>query len=222
MSHLVRVVSLLLMSCTFLFLSSDSAEASSVSDCVNGEDCEQVKPAEGEKEGGRDETPIGPTFGSYVKLFFAFAFVIALLYATLRFVNRRNFQMSQHRLMRNLGGVSVGSQRSIQLISVGGTYYLVGVGEDVRLLKEVTDEKEIEQIKKYVQEEQEGALTAPSFLAVDSIRSIFNKKKERQSSNSPNQEARFDHLFQEELERVQEERKEKVAQVIEEERDRHE
>lgn len=222
MSHLVRVVSLLLMSSIVLFFSSDSVEASSVSDCVNGEDCEQVKRAEVESEEGREETSVGPTFGSYVKLFFAFAFVIVLLYATLRFVNRRNFQMSQHRLMRNLGGVSVGSQRSIQLISVGGTYYLVGVGEDVRLLKEVTDEKEIEQIKKYVQEEQEGALTAPSFLAVDSLRSLFNKKKERDVTDAPKEEARFDHLFQEELERVQEERKEKVAQVIEEERDRHE
>lgn len=222
MSHLVRVVSLLLMSSIVLFFSSDSVEASSVSDCVNGEDCEQVNRVEVESEEGRDKTSVGPTFGSYVKLFFAFAFVIVLLYATLRFVNRRNFHMSQHRLMRNLGGVSVGSQRSIQLISVGGTYYLVGVGEDVRLLKEVTDEKEIEQIKKYVQEEQEGALTAPSFLAVDSLRSLFNKKKERDVTDASKEEARFDHLFQEELERVQEERKEKVAQVIEEERDRHE
>lgn len=222
MNHLVRVISLLLMSSIFLFFSPDSVEASSVSDCVNGEDCEQVNPTKVEKKEGRDETSVGPTFGSYVKLFFAFAFVIVLLYATLRFVNRRNFHMSRHRLMRNLGGVSVGSQRSIQLISVGKTYYLVGVGEDVRLLKEVTDEKEIEQIKKYVQEEQEDALTAPSFLAVDSFRSLFSKKKERDVTETSNEEVRFDHLFQEELERVQEKRKEKVAQVIEEERDRHE
>ena len=45
--------------------------------------------------------------------------------------------------MKNMGGISLGQHKSIQLVVIGETYYLIGVGDDISLLKEITDPEEI-------------------------------------------------------------------------------
>ncbi len=59
----------------------------------------------------------------------------------------------QHRMMKNVGGLSLGQHKSIQLVVIGGSYYLIGVGDEVRLLKEITDPKEIEALESYFDED---------------------------------------------------------------------
>ena len=39
--------------------------------------------------------------------------------------------------MQNLGGVGVSQGKSVQLLQVGNSLFLVGVGEDITLLKEI-------------------------------------------------------------------------------------
>lgn len=57
-------------------------------------------------------------------------------------------------MMQNLGGISVGSQKSVQLVKVGNSLYLVGVGEDVNMLKEITDEHECKSLIALYNEKQ--------------------------------------------------------------------
>ena len=38
-------------------------------------------------------------------------------------------------LMKNMGGISLGQHKSIQLVVIGETYYLIGVGDDIQFIK---------------------------------------------------------------------------------------
>lgn len=82
----------------------------------------------------------------FVKMFFALAVVIALIYIILRFINKKNRLFGQMKAMENLGGISLGPNRSIQLIRIGEIVLVVGVGETIQLLKEITSPEEIEQL----------------------------------------------------------------------------
>jgi flagellar protein FliO/FliZ len=48
--------------------------------------------------------------------------------------------------MKNLGGTNLGGNRSVQMIKVGNSILVVGIGENVELLKEINDEQEVNMI----------------------------------------------------------------------------
>ncbi|MFS0643483.1 flagellar biosynthetic protein FliO [Siminovitchia sp. 179-K 8D1 HS] len=79
------------------------------------------------------------------KMLFALIFVIALLYYLLKFINKRSQSYQQTSLIQNLGGTALGGNRSLQMVRVGKRLFVLGVGEDIRLIKEISDEKEIEE-----------------------------------------------------------------------------
>ena len=54
--------------------------------------------------------------------------------------------------MKNMGGISLGQHKSIQLVVIGESYYLIGVGDDIRLLKEITDPAEIDKLIEFYEE----------------------------------------------------------------------
>lgn len=80
-----------------------------------------------------------------LKMLFALIFVIALLYFLLKFINKRTQSYQQTSLIQNLGGTALGGNRSLQMVRVGKRLFVLGVGEDIRLIKEVSDEKEIQE-----------------------------------------------------------------------------
>lgn len=81
-----------------------------------------------------------------MKMIFALLFVIVLIYGLVKLMNKRNRLLKPFQYVENIGGTSVGQNRSIQLIKVGKSVLVVGVGETIQLLKEIEDEKEIEVI----------------------------------------------------------------------------
>lgn len=137
----------------------------------------------------------------FVKMFFALAVVIALIYLILRFINKRNRLFGQMKAMENLGGISVGPNRSIQLVRIGETVLVVGVGETIQLLKEITSEDEIEKLisQNEIQPMQVG-------------QNILNKiitKNDNQTriSNSNSSGKSFSHMLKGQLEDLAEGRK---------------
>ncbi len=125
----------------------------SIKDCLEDESkCseDQLKEVENNEETAADNnenTPtVGLTFWDFIKMIFATIFVIALLYAVLKFINKRSRSFSSNQLVENLGGTALGTNRSIQIVKIGNRVLVVGVGEDVKLLKEIDDEDEARQI----------------------------------------------------------------------------
>lgn len=80
---------------------------------------------------------------SYVKLLFALMFVLLLIYLLYRFVSKKTKSFQDYGAIKNIGGVAVGPNRSVQLVRVGKDVLVVGVGENVNLLKEINDPEAI-------------------------------------------------------------------------------
>ncbi|MBV6683262.1 flagellar biosynthetic protein FliO [Bacillus sp. JRC01] len=105
-----------------------------------------------------DETPgnvagdTSVTFMDYVKMVGALLFVIALIYGLLKFINQKGKSYQQSKLIHNLGGTTLGGNRSVQLIKVGDEILVVGVGENIQLLKEVEDPSQKEKILSFYED----------------------------------------------------------------------
>lgn len=95
---------------------------------------------------GENEGNVGLRVGDFVKMIVATLFVVALLYFLLRFVNKKSRSFEHSRFIENLGGTSLGTNRSVQVIKLGNRILVVGVGENIELLTEIHDEDEFHQI----------------------------------------------------------------------------
>ncbi len=195
---------------------------SSVTDYLNKNNEKDKSPASENKtpeeaDLNSDPSPVGLTAWDYIKTLLALAFVIALIYGMVKFINTRN-RVTQHgKLMQNMGGLSLGQQKSIQLVKIGEQYFLIGVGEDVRLLKELSNPEEIAQLAAYYNEEDQ-------VLQQSLIMKLMNGFKARKTDSYQKQEEPddFGKLFKHKLTEIENERKRQLNQLSEKERNRNE
>lgn len=213
------LIVILLTSPQVVSVHAETDPNSTVSDCL-GKDCgEEQKTDMNSEEPAADRTDNGAAVRlsawDYIKTLFALLFVVGLLFALLKFLNRKNRMYDKTRLMKNLGGLSLGQQKSIQLVVVGQSYYLIGVGEDICLLKEITDPEEIEQLLHFYEE----APTLPAAgLLQNLLDQIAGRKHPSASDQSSNTEADFSGQFKARLDEMKEERKRQIRRLTEKER----
>ncbi|MBB6449289.1 flagellar protein FliO/FliZ [Geomicrobium halophilum] len=68
--------------------------------------------------------------------------VIFVMFFLLKLLAKRTNRFQSTKTMQNLGGIGLGQQKSVQLIRVGDRLLVVGVGQSIQLLQEISDEKE--------------------------------------------------------------------------------
>ena len=169
-----------------------------------------------------DDEPISGAAGvsvtawDYIKMIFALLLVIGLLVAVLRFLNSKNRTFQQNRLVQNLGGLGVGQGKSIQLMQIGNSLYIVGIGENITLLKEITDPKEIEELTAMHEE------TNISGKAVPYLMEIFQRARARKDSTSTQPSSSFQNTLQKKLQEVKQDRSNVLKDWKAEERNDHE
>ena len=171
-----------------------------------------------DEDAGEDETESASSnigVFDYIKVLFALGLVIGLLVFILKMLNRKNQAYQQNSLMKNLGGISVGAQKSVQLLQIGNRLYIVGVGEDISLIREIEDTEEMEQIINFYDNKQQEMTTVP-FLT-----EILSKLKPAKNVQSE-QSASFNELFNEKLKHIKKERTEQLEGWREKEKDKHE
>jgi|GEM_PF-512605 len=146
---------LLIIACFLNFTSPVLAKPTSVSDCLDGSsDCEEIddskqnkqKEDDAVKDDKQDEDnadDIGDSktsiFVSFLKMIVAIAIILIMIYALLKFLNKRNKSFQKLGNLENLGGISVGANKSVQIIRVANKFYLIGVGENVEMLQEIDE-----------------------------------------------------------------------------------
>jgi flagellar protein FliO/FliZ len=89
---------------------------------------------------------VGITFWDFLRMILATIFVVALLYFLLKFINKKSKAFKSTQLVENLGGTALGANRSVQIVKIANQLFIVGVGENVQLLKEIDDPDEYRQI----------------------------------------------------------------------------
>ncbi len=177
---------------------------------INKGTAPDAEPEENKELDQEENTPqeasssgVSITAWDYIKMIFALLFVIALLYGLLRFLNKRNRSFQHNQLIHNLGGVGVGQGKSIQLMQIGNSLYLVGIGENINLLKEITDPQEIEELTKLYEDKLGTAQTLPYIME---LMNKLTKNKTQKAKNNENPS--FNETFQKKLEDIKRDRSE--------------
>ncbi|TFB23201.1 flagellar biosynthetic protein FliO [Filobacillus milosensis] len=164
-------------------------------------------------EGELQSSEIGQSnsslFIDFIKMLIALVFVLALIYFLLRFIQKRSKIYQQSRSLENIGGLSLGSNKSVQIIRVGNQYYLLGVGEDIQLLTEIEDTNTIEDINSYNNSGQESL----------SFQKVMNQFKRR--DHNPYQEKETKRQFQTELQSMKNTRERLMKRYQERNEDSH-
>ncbi|MED3649898.1 flagellar biosynthetic protein FliO [Heyndrickxia sporothermodurans] len=137
-----------------------------------------------------------------VKMVFALLFVIALLYFLLKFINKKSRSYQQNRLIQNFGGTPLGGNRSLQIVKAGNRILILGVGEDIHLLKEIENQKEVEEFIQYYDDQVEQSLE-PRDMITKLTKKYKQKKSDKDSSKTPS----FQHILKNQLENMNKERR---------------
>lgn len=174
----------------------------SVKDCIqHPEKCKDTKASSEKNAAPKDEAAqVGLTIWDFVRMIFATAFVVALLYFLLKYINQKSRSFKSTQLVENLGGTALGANRSVQLVKVGNEIFIIGVGEDVQLLKEIADPNERQQILEDYNNKLEQ-IAQPG----DIVSKIIEKVKKRQSPQK--QDASFASVFKAQLNELSKGRK---------------
>lgn len=133
----------------------------------NPTDVQDESPADSE-ETNEEESKGESLFFILVKFLLSFLLIVALLFIFLKFLANRTKSIQSKGPIQLLGGCSFGSNRSMQVVQVGNTLYIMGVGEDVRLVREITEaDEDYEQIMGQIQEQRSvipGGIRWPRWL----------------------------------------------------------
>lgn len=167
-------------------------------------------------EKSKNEETVGLTFFDYVKTLFFLIVVLAILIYVLKFIGKKSASYQQNSIVKNLGGTSLGAQKSVQLIRIGDKIYVIGVGDDVQLIKEITDPNEVEEILNQYNERQTISTSAPKLL--DAAKNLLNSTKKDDSLTNENND--FGNIFKKKIADITKERHSELEKWKEKERDK--
>ncbi|WP_240507989.1 flagellar biosynthetic protein FliO [Virgibacillus indicus] len=214
-----RIVSILIIAFLITAGSVIQVNAATVDEWLKESDNKKEEkmdePESGDAEAEQDESDAviednGSLLFDLIKMFFALLLVLALIYLLLKFLNKRNKLLQKIKALENLGGISVGQNKSIQIVRIGKQFYLVGVGENVEMLQEITDEEVINDLLEHGQESENDSST---LLSVP----FFQSKTDKNNSSQND----FKNLFSSELEKLKQNRN-KIINNKKKKEDEHE
>ncbi|MBS4198967.1 flagellar biosynthetic protein FliO [Bacillus sp. FJAT-49732] len=155
-----------------------------------------------------NQNSFGVGITEFLKMIFALIFVIAILYFLLKFINKRSQSYQQNRLVQNLGGTPLGGNRSIQIVKVGNRLLILGVGEDVQLLKEIADEEEYENYIRQYEEQLDQSLQPVDIITKWIKRTNKSTKETNENVNQP-----FHIHLKRQLDEIKKERKQTMKKL---------
>ncbi len=186
----------------------------SVEKCLEEEaDCTQSETTPNETKSNEESGGMsnGSLLFNLVKMFFALLLVLGLIYLLLKFLSKRNKLFQQVNALENLGGISVGPNKSIQLVRIGSRIFIIGVGENVEMLQEISEEEAKNEI---LHNNKSNEAQTKSLLT-----SVFQQKTDTDEDTQSKKD--FKNMFSSELSKLKQSRAKLINQRKQKE-DRHE
>ncbi|MHC0038143.1 flagellar biosynthetic protein FliO [Pseudoneobacillus sp. C159] len=154
---------------TILAEGSTSSKEPMVYDTMKKEEGKASKPSPEVVEGSSIKL-----IPSLMKFLFSFILVIGLLILLLRYLAKRNQALTANGPVLPLGGYPLGNNKSIQVVMIGQTIYIVGVGDDISLIRAIPPGEEYQHLLESYENQGESS----SWLSNDSRMawtSVFEK-----------------------------------------------
>ncbi|WP_176222245.1 flagellar biosynthetic protein FliO [Tuberibacillus sp. Marseille-P3662] len=144
------------------------------------------------------------TFVSFFKLMGSLMIVLLLIYGIYRFLLKRKKGFQTSKQLDNLGGVALGANRSVQLVKIADEVLVVGVGEDITLLKAIDDADQLSQLL-----QSEAPTEGHGHSVQKWVRERFRQQQSYKSRNRPS----FTHKLSEELKNISEDRSRRLRET---------
>ncbi len=122
------------------------------------------------------------------QLIFYTLIILVMIYGLIKFLALKQKKLHPNQAINLIGGTSFGNNKSLQLVKVGGKVFLIGVADQITLIKEFSNEDEISGFED-VQEKQPVSFSKSwfSFLKKQSninpsekFESLFNQSLKKQ------------------------------------------
>ena len=104
-------------------------------------------------------------FPLFIKFIVSFIIVIGLLIVLLRFLQKRGNLVQTNGPIVSIGGHSLGNNRSLQVLLIGQTLYIIGVGETITLLRTISQGEEYQSLLESYENQPETQ--SPKWLTQD-------------------------------------------------------
>lgn len=185
---------------TSILMSHSVYAERNVKDCLEDDDCIELESEElddetvVESDDNISSNQTGSMIINILKIVFALALVLILIYILLLFLKKKNKLSMHNQALETLGGISVGQQKSIQVVRIGEKVYAIGVGNDVTMLDEITDKKMIQQLEESATEEPQAITFIQNWLLKKSKNTKSRNKHEKNHSFSKTLEKELDDL----------------------------
>lgn len=128
------------------------------------------------------------------QLIFYTLLIVFMIYGLIKFLSMKQKNLQPNQAVKLMGGTALGNNKSLQLVKVGGQIYLIGVGDQVTLIKEFTEDDEINGIEKDVE-------TQASPLLPKTVTSFIKEKVGGHLEKNPSQTKGFEQLFKQSLDK---------------------
>ncbi|MGN7470221.1 flagellar biosynthetic protein FliO [Brevibacillus sp. SAFN-007a] len=117
-----------------------------VADAYNQGNTEKSNaPAGGEQPAAIPGSGTGSMIGYLVQVIFSLGFIAVLIFFLLRFLGRRQVGQSQGPI-KIISAAALGNGKTLQVVMIGESLYIVGVGENVQLLRRIEPGEEVDLI----------------------------------------------------------------------------
>ena len=128
------------------------------------------------------------------QLIFYTLLIVFMIYGLIKFLSMKQKNLQPNQAVKLMGGTALGNNKSLQLVKVGGQIYLIGVGDQVTLIKEFTEDDEIHGIEKDVE-------TKASPLLPKTVTSFIKEKVGGHLEKNPSHAKGFEQLFKQSLDK---------------------
>ena len=190
----VLTVSMIILIFSLLFMTtpvSVDAAPSNVVDWI-GDEKSDGQPEEQEEKVETSPTADTSLIGIIVKLIFYTLLILVMIYGLIKFLALRQQKMQPNQAVKLMGGTPLGNNKSLQLVKVGEKVLLIGVGDQVSLIKEISDVDEINSIEKSLEKQPTPLTNSLSTFIKDKISSRNETKTSTISGG-------FEQLFKQSL-----------------------
>lgn len=136
----------------------------------------------------------GAVFATMVKVVFFLILIIGIFLLIIKFLSKKKWQWSQGRAVKTLGGLPLGPNKSVQIVEIGRSIYVIGVGEDVRLIQKIDDPEEVAYIAATFG--LDGSAAGRTFPKVGEWLGGFLKREKQTPDEDDQVAASFQEVFQ--------------------------
>ncbi|WNR46656.1 flagellar biosynthetic protein FliO [Paenibacillus roseipurpureus] len=138
------------------------------------------------------------SFFMVAKVISVLVLIIGLFLVLMRYLAKKNKGSLFGNSIRSIGGVPLGPNKSIQIVEIGHSLFVVGVGENIQLLDKIIDADEVAYITELLQSSQDermGIASLSKWISkLPSRKTVVEEEVELTSS--------FQQVFHDKLKRV--------------------